>query len=56
MRKLSTCRGTARKANNRLHGIKKSAVWEKKDNLDLLSSWWYWLVVLFPIIGLIAYI
>lgn len=42
--------------NNRLHGIKKSVMWEKKDKLDLLSSWWYWLVVLFPIIGLIAYI
>ena len=42
--------------NNRLHAIKKSAVWQKKDNLDLLSSWWFWLVILFPIIGLIAYI
>ena len=39
-----------------MHGIKKSAVWEKKYNLDLFSSWWYWLVILFPIIGLIAYI
>tara|TARA_B100001115_G_scaffold162921_1_gene138815 strand:+ start:680 stop:2443 length:1764 start_codon:yes stop_codon:yes gene_type:complete len=41
--------------NNRLHGIKKSASWQKKDNFDLLSSWWYWLVVLLPIIGVITF-
>lgn len=41
--------------NNRLHGIKKSVSWQKKDNFDLLSSWWYWLVVLLPIIGVIAF-
>ena len=41
--------------NNRLYGIKKSTSWKKKDNFDLLSSWWYWLVVLLPIIGVITF-
>ena len=42
--------------NNRLHGIKKTASWQKKDSFDLVSSWWYLIVVLFPIIGVIAFI
>ena len=42
--------------NNRLHGIKKTALWEKNDSYDLLYSWWFWILLLLPILVLIIFI
>lgn len=42
-------------ANNRLNDIKQTANWLKKDNTNLFSAWWYWLIVLLPIFGILAY-
>ncbi len=39
-----------------LHDIKKTATWQKKDSLDLISLWWYWLFILIPVISVIIFI
>ena len=42
--------------NNSLHGIKKSVSWQKKNSFDLLSYWWFWVLLLIPILVLIGFI